>query len=249
MGRGLANVLVSHLQTSIDDLTVETQRIGCLRAMARGRNLSDLEIGRLAQGADFFSRAIAAVSAKLTVLNTLLTDKSPFVRAVVARRLAGGKQQTEEQRTRSHCAMDILLMDSSELVRANALIAARVDGYNPTPILHGLITDDRAYVDIAELFDLFDPGAKAFRLRYGLIGISDYSISLFAKLFFQRIRSLHEPPVVVLLPPVGQRLSIAWVACERLIDADAVEAKRFFLIGVQVTKERRLRVALSRVLK
>jgi hypothetical protein len=162
MGRGLANVLVSHLQTSVDDLTVETQRIGWLRAMVRGRDLSDVEIGRLAQGADFFPRAIAAVSAKLTILNTLLTDKSPFVRAVVARRLAGGEQQTHEQRTRSHCAMDILLMDCSELVRANALIAASVDGYNPTPILRGLITDDRAYVDVAELFDLFDPGAKAF---------------------------------------------------------------------------------------
>jgi hypothetical protein len=228
---------------------METQRIGWLRAMERGKDLSDAEIGRLAQGADVFSRAIAAVCAKPAVLDALLADKSPFVRAVVARRLAGSKRQTEEERARSHGAIDILLMDSSELVRANALIAARVDRYNPTPILHGLITDDRAYVDVAELFDFFDAEAKAFRVRYGLSGVSDYSVSLFAKLFFQRIRSLHEPLVGVILPPIGQRLSIAWVACEQLIDADAVEAKKFFLIGVQVTKERGLRAALGRVLK
>jgi hypothetical protein len=227
-----------HWNKLVADPWPEAQRIAWLRAVERRHELRPDEVKMLSASNDFVLRSIAVLVARETaVLDHHFRDESPFVRAVVARRLGVGDASKGESQLWARALLEILLIDSDELVRSNALLTIRSIHYYPTPIIRALVMDNRRNVMLEELFDPADPDASMLRAKYHLSSLTEASLRLLGTQCIVAVTRAPKPLFSALLPPLNQHVSVAWAAADLLAEIDPNQAKIFFKVARKLTKD------------
>ncbi len=235
-------------KVAIGDSSPEVRRIGCLNALIRPGFVTKEQRRKLLDDQDPFLRAGAAMATTNTDdLIPLLLDGSILVRAVIARRLGtiSGEAKSPDLATRA--GLDALLIDSSELVRANAILGARCTRYFPAPTLRGLVLDARPMLHLEELLHN-EPECRDSRVQYGLQREFDWHTYLLHVLF---LVSIDPPPTQLSLgiQDMSWRLSVGTLAAATLVESKDADAIRYLQLLMRADIKPDLRAQLTRILE
>jgi hypothetical protein len=187
--------------------------------------------------------SLAIAASDIGLLEQYLGDPSPFVRAVVARRIGklfSVKDKTTDERV--FACVDVLLVDPNGLVRGNAIVAARGVRYCPVAVARGLLFDSRPYVSVMELFS---DEQESMRLREanGLVARADWIITLFAK---HQVALLSSDPVLKrMLLPLQQRVLIGGLSGHWLLEIEPERAKEIIPWSLRAGLPRAVRAQLE----